>query len=141
MSRRGDLTTTSYAILGLLSLRSWTTYELAVQMERTLNRMWPRARSKLYDEPKKLVAHGLAEAAKERVGKRPRTVYSITPEGRRALSAWLKLPTSGASLEFESLIKLFFADQGTKADAVAVLDATEVWAREQLSAFGEAARA
>jgi len=141
MSSRGELTTTSYAILGLLSLRSWTTYELAVQMERTLNRMWPRARSKLYDEPKKLVAHGLAKSAKERVGKRPRTVYSITPQGRRALSAWLKIPAGEASLEFEPLIKLFFVDQGTKADALAVLESTEAWAREQLAVFAEAARA
>ena len=31
------LTTTSYAILGLLALRSWTAYELAKQMKRTLH--------------------------------------------------------------------------------------------------------
>jgi len=61
----------------MFAVKPWTTYELATQMERTLNRMWPRARSKLYEEPKKLVAHGLAKASKERTGKRPRTVYSI----------------------------------------------------------------
>jgi DNA-binding PadR family transcriptional regulator len=141
MSTRGDLTTTSYAILGLLAVKSWTTYELANQMERTLNRMWPRARSKLYEEPKKLVAHGLAKASRERTGKRPRTVYSITPAGRRALAAWLKIPGSGPSLEFEQLTKLFFADHGTKADALATLDAAQAWAREQLAVFGETARA
>jgi PadR family transcriptional regulator AphA len=140
MSTQSELTTTSYAILGLLSLRSWTTYELAMQMERTLDRIWPRARSKLYDEPKKLVAHGLAKAAKDRVGKRPRTVYSITPRGRRALAAWLKVPAGETSLQSEPQIKLFFADQGTKTDAVAVIDATEKWAREQLGVFLEAQR-
>ena len=46
------LTTTSYAILGLLSLRPWTTYELAQQMQRALGQFWPRAESKLYEEPK-----------------------------------------------------------------------------------------
>jgi hypothetical protein len=64
---RGDsappLTTTSFAILGLLAIKPWTTYELAVQMERTLYRTWPRARSRLYEEPRKLVAHGLAVAS------------------------------------------------------------------------------
>ena len=35
------LTTTSYAILGLLSLRPWTTYELAEQMQRALGQFWP----------------------------------------------------------------------------------------------------
>ena len=58
-------------------------------MDRTLNRFWPRARSKLYEEPKKLVAQGLAEATAGAHGRRPRTVYSITPAGRRALAAWL----------------------------------------------------
>ncbi len=53
------LTSTSYAILGLLSLRPWTTYELAQQMQRALGQFWPRAESKLYEEPKKLVEHGL----------------------------------------------------------------------------------
>jgi len=110
-------------------------------MERTLNRMWPRARSKLYEEPKKLAAHGLAKASKERTGQRPRTVYSITPAGRRALALWLKTPGTGPSLEFEQLTKLFFVDHGTKADALATLDAAQTWAREQLAVFGETARA
>lgn len=57
-----NLTPTSYAILGLLAVRPYTTYELATQVERTVRRFWPRARSKLYEEPKKLVAAGLAEA-------------------------------------------------------------------------------
>ena len=54
------LTPTSYAILGLLAVKPWTTYELAQQMDRALGRFWPRAESKLYEEPKKLVALGLA---------------------------------------------------------------------------------
>ena len=56
------LTTTSYAILGLLRLRSWTSYELAKQVQKSLGWFWPRAERKLYDEPKNLVALGLATA-------------------------------------------------------------------------------
>src|SRR5262249_58964926 len=88
------LTTTSYALLGLLRLRPWTTYELAKQVQRGLGWFWPRAERKLYDEPKRLVAAGLAAAAEERTGRRPRTVYSITPAGRRALRAWLAEPSA-----------------------------------------------
>ncbi len=55
-------TTTSYALLGLLGLRDWTTYELARQVQRSLHWFWPRAERKLYDEPKRLVADGLATA-------------------------------------------------------------------------------
>src|ERR1043165_5639122 len=90
-----ELTTTSYAILGLLAIKPWTTYELAQQMGRALGQFWPRAESMLYEEPKKLVAHGLVRASAESVGKRPRTVYTITPKGRRALRAWVPEPGTG----------------------------------------------
>ena len=80
-----SLTTTSYALLGLLNIRPWTTYELAKQVQRSLGWFWPRAERKLYDEPKRLVEQGLATATNESTGKRPRTVYAITPAGLAAL--------------------------------------------------------
>jgi len=78
------LSTTSFAVLGLLALRPWSTYELTRQMKRGLHYFWPSAESGVYEEPKKLVARGLAKAELGHVGRRPRTVYSITPEGRGA---------------------------------------------------------
>ena len=125
----GSLTTTSYAILGLLAVKPWSTYELTQQMERSLGHMWPRAASKLYEEPKKLVDHGLARATEDRVGQRPRTLYSITTKGRRALAAWLRDPGEGPVLEWEQLVKVFFSDNGTKADALATLEAARRWAQ------------
>jgi DNA-binding PadR family transcriptional regulator len=123
------LTTTSYALLGLLAIKPWTTYELAQQMDRSLGRIWPRAESKLYEAPKKLVAHGLARASTQAYGKRTRTVYAITPKGRRALARWLQEPGAGPVLEFEQLVKIFFAENGTKADVLATLAATRDWAQ------------
>ncbi|MBX7160878.1 MAG: PadR family transcriptional regulator [Acidimicrobiia bacterium] len=131
MSRGRTLTTTSYAILGLLGIKSWTTHELVQQVDRSLRRIWPRAQSKLYEEPKKLVAHGYARAADASVGRRPRTRYTITAKGRRALAAWLSRPGEGPILECEQLVKIHFADGGTKADVVANLEAARVWVLEQ----------
>ena len=128
------LSTTSYAILGLLAIKPWTTYELAQQMRRALGQFWPRAESKLYEEPKKLVAHGLARATKETTGKRPRTVYSITPKGRRAMAAWVPQPGAGPVLEFEGLIKLFYAEHGSKDDMLATLARVRDWSHERRTA-------
>ena len=127
------LTPTSYAILGLLGLRSWTTYELAQQMGRALGQFWPRAESKLYEEPKKLVAHGLARAAPGTVGRRSRTVYTITPKGRRALRAWLATPAEadGPAFEFEHLIRVFFAEHGTRDDLLATLASLDAWVEQR----------
>ena len=104
------LTTTSYAVLSLLSLRPWTTYELAQQMKRDLHWFWPRAESNLYQEPKKLVAHGLARSKKRFRGKRPSTVYTITSLGRRALAEWVRQPGNPApTLEFEAIVRVLSA--------------------------------
>ena len=131
MSRVPTLSTTSYAVLGLLAIKPWTTHELVQQVDRSLRRLWPRAQSKLYEEPRKLVAHGFARAEDDPVGRRRRTRYTITPEGRRALAAWLHEPGSGPALEFEQLVKIHFADSGTKADILANLAATRHWVAEQ----------
>ncbi|MDP9181578.1 MAG: PadR family transcriptional regulator [Actinomycetota bacterium] len=125
------LTSTSYAVLGLLGARPCSTYELAQQMDRVLNRFWPRTRSKLFEEPKKLVAHGLARATSESIGLRPRTVYAITPAGRRALTRWVAEPGAGPVLEFEQLLKVFFAENGTTDDVRRTLADVRAWVHER----------
>lgn len=140
MPEQPRLTTTSYAILGLLALRPWTTYELAQQMRRALGQFWPRAESKIYDEPKKLVAHGYATAATEHVGKRRRTVYAITDAGRDALSAWMPGPSSGPVIEYEGLVRIFFAEHGTKADVLAAIDAARTWVDQRYVDSGDISR-
>jgi DNA-binding PadR family transcriptional regulator len=131
MSSAPTLTTTSYAILGLLAVKPWTTHELVQQVDRSLQRIWPRAASKLYEEPKKLVAYGYARAADDSVGRRRRTRYTITAKGRRALAAWLSQPGDGPVLECEALVKIHFADSGTKTNVLANLDATRAWVLAQ----------
>ena len=131
MSTRSELTTTSYAILGLLAVQPWTSYELAKQMDRGMSRFWPRAASKLYEEPKKLVAHGLARASMQSRGRRTRTVYTINAKGRRRLAAWHATPPAGPVLESESLVRMFFAEHATKHDLEATLAATRKWALAQ----------
>jgi PadR family transcriptional regulator, regulatory protein AphA len=127
------ITTTSYAVLGLLAVRPWTTYELAKQVRRSLNWFWPRAERKLYDEPKRLVEEGLAAATAERTGRRPRTVYRITEHGRVALGEWLGEPPAPRTVEFEGMVKVFFADAGTREQLLATLERIEEEAGERLA--------
>lgn len=133
------LTTTSYALLGLLNLRSWTTYELAKQAQRSLHWFWPRAERKLYQEPKQLVAAGLATATREATGQRPRTVYAITPDGRTALADWLSEPAEPRSSDFAAMVKVFFADAGTLEQLEATLAEIEAEARDRLDTLAERA--
>lgn len=127
------LTTTSYALLGLVAIKPWTTYELTQQMQRSLRRFWPRAESKLYEEPRKLAARGLVTAQAQQIGKRRRTEFTVTADGRRELARWLSEPPAGPLLESEQLLKVFFAEHGTKQDLLATLAASRAWAEQHLA--------
>jgi DNA-binding PadR family transcriptional regulator len=101
----------------LLSSGPFSAYELTKHMKRSaLAALWPRTEASLYKEPKVLVAHGLATATPDATGGRTRTVYAITPAGRRALRAWLRTPGEGLVFECEAAVKAFFGDVGTLAD-------------------------
>lgn len=136
-----DLTTTSYAILGLLAIKPWSAYDLASQMQRSMRWIWPRAVSAIYAEPKNLVEHGLARAKVEHVGARTRTVYRVTAKGRRRLAEWLATPSSPPQFEAEAAVKLMFADQGSQEALLATLAELAVQARavqNQMVAIGRA---
>jgi PadR family transcriptional regulator, regulatory protein AphA len=135
------LTATNYFLLGLLALRpQWSAYDLVQQSQRNLRFLWPRAESKVYEAAKRLNALGLATTTQQPTGRRRRTMYSITPQGRRALRAWLRQPGAGPALEFEGALKLFFADQGTKHDALATVHAIEQWATDMRATGAAIAR-
>ncbi|WP_433477260.1 PadR family transcriptional regulator [Spirillospora sp. CA-142024] len=134
-----ELTTTSYAILGLLALRDHTTYELTKQMQRTVGYIWPRAERKLYDEPKRLVVAGYAEAVRDLVGRRRRTTYSITPAGRDALARWLGTEPAPPALEFEGMLRVLFADQGSIGQLRQSIQAVAAQAAARRAHFAEMA--
>jgi DNA-binding PadR family transcriptional regulator len=144
MSRAKDdspkqLTTTSYAVMAQLALRPWSTYELARQRIRYFRYVWPRAESAIYREVKRLAAMGLIAAKREYVGKRPRTVYSITGAGQEVLREWLDTPVSPFAMDFEAMIRLFIAPLGTKEQIVATLEQVRSDAQEMLH-FGGAVK-
>jgi PadR family transcriptional regulator, regulatory protein AphA len=124
------LTTTSYAMLGLLVSGPHTAYELAQQMQRAFDYIWPRARSGLYTEPKLLFRAGLATVTHERHGRRPRAVYTVTPAGREAFAAWLETPTTPPAIEIEAILRVMFADRGTASQLLAALHALHDHASE-----------
>jgi len=133
----GKLTTTSYAVLAQVAVHPWSTYELVQQRVRYFRYVWPRAESAIYREVKRLSAMSLLDGKKEHVGKRARTVYSITDEGREALREWLATPVSPFAMDFEAMIRVFVAPLGTKEQIVSTLHQVRDDAREMLRFGGE----
>ncbi len=115
------LTTSSYAVLALLDLKPWTGYELTHQAQRSLRYAWPKSARLLYSEPKKLVELGYATTHQEERNNRVRNVYTITEEGRQTLKLWTTTRTQPPRLEIEALLRLLFADQGSREDVLGAL--------------------
>jgi DNA-binding PadR family transcriptional regulator len=133
--------TTSFALLGLLSVRAWTSYELAQQMTRSLRWFFPRAERHLYAEVKRLADAGLATAEVGFTGKRRSTTYAITPAGREALREWLRTAPAPPVLEAEVVVRAFFAESGRRDDLVAALETARrqaVEAQQELAAMAQA---
>lgn len=130
-------TTTSFALLGLLGIKSWTAYEIVAQIKRGVHFFWPRSEAHLYAELKRLVERGHARAEIVEGPRRQRTLYTITPEGRAALEEWFSSPPAAPVIEAEGFLRLFLGDQGTAEDLRESLEATAREARE-LHAKGKA---
>ena len=127
------LSSTSAGLLGLLSLRSWSSYELTAQVRRSLKFVLPRAESALYAEQRRLATAGLVTFDTETQGRRPRKVYRLAARGQQALQAWLRDPVAEPHIEMEPLLRLLFADLGTKDDLHSALDTLEAWAHRHLA--------
>lgn len=104
---RGSL---SYAVLGLLSLRPMSPYELVQGYGRSAGQVMPRSEAAIYAEPRRLEAAGLVTHADEARGRRVVPVYSITDAGRAELDAWLSDPNGFPQLEAEPVLRVVFAD-------------------------------
>ena len=123
-------TTTSFALLGLLGVKSWTAYEIVGQIKRGLYFFWPRSEAHLYAELKRLVERGHATAEVVDGPRRQRTRYTITPEGREALEEWFDTEPSPPVVEVEGFLRMFLGDQTSADHLREALEATARQARE-----------
>jgi len=135
-----SITPTSCAILGLIAVEEGSAYELVQRMQSNYRFFWPRAQSHFYAEVKVLVGAGLATATDEGVGRRPRTVYRITKAGRRAIVDWLDRPAAPPTLECEGLLRIAYADFGSKAQLIGQLEAIGAHAHQVLEVGAQIAR-
>lgn len=112
--------TASIPILGLLTVRPMSGYDLKKAIEISLNFFWSESFGQLYPQLKSLCEKGLIEQLpQDNKSGREKKTYRITPEGQGVLADWiLKNPVVRPQRD-ELLLKLFFASEG---DPMAVRD-------------------
>ena len=100
---------TSNALLGVLSLRPMSGYDMRRLISESIGHFWSESYGQIYPGLKTLAAAGLVKKMTERQkGKPDRHVYSLTESGRRHLREWLQMPPTPEVRRDELLLKLFF---------------------------------
>ncbi len=110
-------------ILGLLSLRDMTGYELNNTFENSVSYNWSSSRTQIYTALKSLDKSGLVESDLiVQVTKPNKKVYRITPEGKEYLEDWLMAPAESRLAKDEFLVRMFFANHVGDRNALEILE-------------------
>lgn len=106
-----DLGPTDYVILGMLALAPQSGYDIKQLADKSTRHFWATSYGQIYPELRSLTNKGLIKAEDASKGTRQRTIYHLTPSGRKVLHAWIADPAvKTLELRDEMLLKLFFAD-------------------------------
>jgi PadR family transcriptional regulator AphA len=136
------LTTTEYAVLGLLGFGEASGYDLARGAARSIGYMWAPSRSQIYKVLPRLVSFGYATSREVPQRTRPdKALYTITREGRAALEGWVgeveEEPQGGTGV---FLLKLFFGWAAAPEAALEQLEAYRALVERHLKQFEEIER-
>jgi PadR family transcriptional regulator, regulatory protein AphA len=106
------LTTTECAVLGLLTRRAMSGYDLRRAIETSVGYFWAPARSQIYAVLPRIVDAGYATSRRVAQSRRPdKQVYRITRRGRAAFKEWVEeTPTPPEPNRNLLLLKLYFGD-------------------------------
>lgn len=123
------LTTTSYAVLGLVDLLGEATpYELKRAIEQSIENFWPVPHTTFYAEPARLAGGGYLSETREEGGRR-RKHYALTDAGREALEAWVAdAHAAPPQLHDEMLLKTFLG-----GDPAAMVAERRAWHEAKLA--------
>ena len=102
------LNATAGSLLGLLSHRPMTGWELYASFEDTIGNFWSITRSQVYRELRALAERGLIEMGAS--GVRDRRSCTITPLGRQTFAAWIARMPGPEQIRFPLLLTVFFGD-------------------------------
>ncbi len=123
-----------YAVLGLLSWRSMTGYDIKKMFAGSAAFYWSGNNNQIYTTLVKLHENGLVTREIEIQEDSPsRKIYSITPKGQAELKNWLFSKPEPPELKNTFLIQLAWADQLSPEELDMLLEKYEAEIQMQVS--------
>ena len=119
-SPTSSLPATSFAVLGLLSFRPMSGYDLKQFADRSIGHFyWSPAKSQIYTELRRLKQAGLVtEEHVEQEARPDKRVYAITAEGRARLTEWINSSTYEQDVFKSTLMLRVFLGGSANAGAL-----------------------
>ena len=134
MPRR--ISSTSQALLGLLSIEPMSGYDLGQNIRASVGHIWSESYGQIYPNLKKLAAAGFVSSQEEiQKGRPSRYIYSITQKGRDELRKWLGIAPQPEVPRNEMLLKLFFGSQAPASALIAYVERMALEHRALLEKF------
>jgi DNA-binding PadR family transcriptional regulator len=127
-----------YAILGFLSYKPFSGYDLKKVFDNSVRHFWYADQSQIYRTLTRLTEEGLAEIEVVEQTVRPdRKVYHITPAGRAELNSWLRGPFPIQQAHSGPLVQVFFAGQLTDEEILSKFEEAAAIFRTILETYKE----
>ena len=104
-----ELSATGKVILGMLAAKPRSGYEIKQLVDSSARFFWAASYGQIYPELKRLEKEGMISGSDSAQGGRQRTVFKLTPPGRKAARDWINEPPEVIETRDEGLLKLFFA--------------------------------
>ena len=111
--------TAEYVILGILSNKPKTGYDIHKLVKTRMGSFWDIGYSQIYPTLRRLEKEGiLTKKVEINEQGQNRKVYFITNEGKNKLKDWLTRPAKPETFKFEVLLKISFGDQVSKDETI-----------------------
>jgi DNA-binding PadR family transcriptional regulator len=117
------LSSFSYAVMAVIGRDGASGPELVQMASGGAPFFWTGAGSHVLRTARRLADDGYLRTRSEPAKTRPRTVYELTPKGRRAMREWLAAPSRFPVIQHEAAIRLFASDLGDMEQVLASLRA------------------
>jgi PadR family transcriptional regulator, regulatory protein AphA len=127
-----------YAILGFLSWRSFTGYDIKKMIVDSTGFYWSGNNNQVYTSLVQLHRDGLVTSEVQHQERYPsRKVYSITDQGRKELKNWVLSAPEPSQIRKSFLVQLAWADQLDPAELDSLLEKYEYEVKMQLMILKE----
>lgn len=125
-----------HAILGFLSLRPLSGYDLKRAFDTSVRHFWTADQAAIYRTLTELERDGLVTHERiAQVARPDRKLHQLTDAGRAEFAGWLRAPTPSAPRREPLLVKLFFAGPLSDAEMRFVLETELAQVEGELAAL------